>query len=527
MLADEESADHPMVVYGMSDLLTCDDGSTRTREEAIAELGHVIVRQAELNDAVREHLEKPMPLTAPRRIFLSYKWGSAEDNQWVADFAADLRSLGNVVVFDQDELLDSESPDVASFVAKIASCHLFVAIIDPGYLNSIPHGDQTQFRGTWVFDEFDTANKLMRGGRMGAYAVLRKGDTLPDGYSMITLRQAGNAVDARTANRRNEALDLFFRPKFPIPRPEVASAAEQLIFTSAKLLDEGRLDAARELATEAIKLIPDLSDGYAQLARVELQSGRGPALYEAAKRAMEIYPDLAVHDLWAALGARQCNKLHEAISIALKLIEARALHADARALLADCLDEMEQVYPSVAHYELARKEKNSSFLHNDTGAVYRRSGQLDKAIRCFAKAAELVPTDTRVLVNLSGSLAENGQLDDAEAVATRIRPATGAPPVGEFLKEIISEARLSDSPVVIVRPIERPETLFERLCTRCRALIPVVSSGHNLCVRCGAEFFVRVPKCKCCGSRAFVDLAVFAPDGIPCPYCRVGKLRTG
>jgi hypothetical protein len=132
-ISDEELA-KAMVLDG-DRLLRYPDGSRRDPKKLAAEvIGWRAVWVAQLSEAICDRLAGPPPLTFPPAVFVSYRWASAEDNQWVADLAAELRRRGYPVFFDREV---PGEPNVPHLVSRIADARVFIAVLDPGYAERI------------------------------------------------------------------------------------------------------------------------------------------------------------------------------------------------------------------------------------------------------------------------------------------------------------------------------------------------------------------------------------------------------
>lgn len=129
------------------------DGSRRPDAEVLAESGNIGLRLSLLDDAMHRRASSPEADSLyPPRLFLSYKWGSPEEDAWVGDLAHELSKRGWDVVFDRER---DESVDrtVEEFVSRLVSCRVFVAVLSPAYVASAFQAS----RPTWVFDEMQCA----------------------------------------------------------------------------------------------------------------------------------------------------------------------------------------------------------------------------------------------------------------------------------------------------------------------------------------------------------------------------------
>src|SRR5262249_17979445 len=116
--------------------------------------GKIGLRLALLDDAIHRRAEAgEISVHYPLRMFLSYKWGSPVENEWLATLAQKLAQRGWDVVFDRyrNETVDRS---VEEFVSRIATCRVFLAVATPQY---IAHAINPSQEPTWVFDEYQAA----------------------------------------------------------------------------------------------------------------------------------------------------------------------------------------------------------------------------------------------------------------------------------------------------------------------------------------------------------------------------------
>ena len=116
-------------IVPFSQVLKRQDGTRRTHEEAVKIYGDRGTWVAELNEALEARLRGAQPLSVPPRVFISYRWGSQEQNTWVEQLALELRSRGYFVAFDRTDCKPGIS--VPEFVSNLAGCQTFLAVLDP------------------------------------------------------------------------------------------------------------------------------------------------------------------------------------------------------------------------------------------------------------------------------------------------------------------------------------------------------------------------------------------------------------
>ena len=59
------------------------DGTRRTHVELVQEGGPYSLRLAKLDEYCQKRLLNHFSLCFPPRLFISYKWGSEQENRWV------------------------------------------------------------------------------------------------------------------------------------------------------------------------------------------------------------------------------------------------------------------------------------------------------------------------------------------------------------------------------------------------------------------------------------------------------------
>ena len=510
---------------GMEEILRLPDGSPRPRDEALALVGHRAVWVAELGEALRRRTAAAPPLSVPRRIFLSYRWGSAEDDAWVERLAEDLSARGNEVTLDRWLQKGDRPPTVPELVAGIADCHVFLAVLDPGYVERLGRADDSTIQDGWVFDEYQVATGLTYARRLRMVGLLRSGDDLPRGFAMFGPQGAGNTFDVRNLEQLPRVLDHLFPPTGPAPAPEAAARHQELLNESYAALAAGRADEAYGLAAQVAGAAPDLMDGHAQMARVAHLSDRAQdGLWDAA-RALEIDPhSVELLEIGADCAYHSGDRLLAARLAARVVPGTRS--PTAHLVLGNSLDELGQPFAGAAHMEIAAAlAPGVPSVHNDAGMAYRRAGQPRKALACFERGLAVDPTDQHLLVNQAAAAVEAGDGPMGRRAIELLNRAYPRHPVVPQLSEILRTWESSGGP---------PPTLMERVptrepvgvvrCSNCTAEIPFVAPDEGLCATCGAEVFEAFRPCQVCGSESVV-LPGLEPEGSwGCPYCRTGTL---
>jgi hypothetical protein len=102
------------------------DNAGKGPYEILSEGGNVALRKARLEAAMKRYADV-RSVCYPPRIFLSYKWESAEHRTYVASLADALIEAGWEVVIDRD-FKPERYASVEEFVAQLATCGIFLAV---------------------------------------------------------------------------------------------------------------------------------------------------------------------------------------------------------------------------------------------------------------------------------------------------------------------------------------------------------------------------------------------------------------
>lgn len=137
----------------------------------------------QLNALVEEGLRRsPAPEPMPPAVFVSYRWGTPEEDAWVARLAADLERRGYDVVLDRKVQAERSEPlPVPELVALILRCSWFVPILTEPYRRRVELRTDAAsvIEDGWVFDEFQAALRLGELKRLTWKGVWRSGPVVP------------------------------------------------------------------------------------------------------------------------------------------------------------------------------------------------------------------------------------------------------------------------------------------------------------------------------------------------------------
>ncbi len=509
-------------------LLRRPDGSRRAPAEAAKFVGWRSVWMAQLNVALRDRLAGPPPLSFPPGVFVSYRWGTATENEWTADLASRIKARGYPVIFDREKPGDL---DVPGMVSQIADCRYFLAVLDPGYAERL--GTDAQDEATkdgWVFDEFNTAAFLSNHGQLRILGLLRKGAGLPRGFRHPEPGRPGNVLDGRTPEQLALVLDEAFPPIDPAPDAKTVTRARALLRASHEHLCAGRFQEAFNCAGELTVLLPGVVDGTAQQVRVALRAGSPAAGWQAAEEGLKLAPEsrelmLAAGSFAGDVGQHQRAVVHLAALLEAPGDDPSLNLATAHYALGSSLDEFDQVYPAIAHLEIARGlQPADPVVHNTLGFVYRRAGEVEQAIQCLNAGLRHDPGHVDLLVNLTAASIEAGHLPDARRALAELAERAPGHRAIEVLRECLDAAGASPGQAPgLVAMVPRSETALWCRCNECAARVPVEGLRASLCARCGSSLPIEPDRCPNCEGSGRIFPA--APHlTFQCPYCRRGTL---
>jgi ribosomal protein S27E len=527
------------------DVLFEKDGSRRSRNNAEQLYGVRVVQVAEIFEAIQALKDQPVKLSVPPRVFISYRWGTEEENAWVEDLARQLRERGYEVLYDKFLDQSGNEADVAEIVSRIASCHIFLMIVDPGYIERVGNSETEQFlsRG-WAYVEFRIAQFIPI--QLFRWGLLRSGDEVPRGSALPSERNLGNVADVRNSEKLKGALDSLFPTVRGIPEKTISQGAVQLLTQAVRRVLDGDLTEASSLARRVINRIPELKDGYRMFALCTLLENRIDEAYWAVEKMLRT-------DQIGGLGSpviRRTNfllaaQVHNSMGnhrSALDLMTYDMLDELYHLILANALANMGQERAAYAHILNAFEHQpmlRSGWkgLKNSIRRIYDAESEYDK--RLLAKLInELYPLPGPLEITQFDMLAiKRGRLiiPKVSFIQECDIPEYH---LGAFFNIAITIKSMNGIPFEVFNftdsfSKEIGGHKYRICCSSCEHTISFSEKNEVLCHSCGAELIPssgmplgNLSACPYCNGNIFTLLAP-ALDGAycPCPYCRVGEFK--
>lgn len=511
--------------FGLADIVRIPFALWQPRGEEIGEFKHRPEWAEALHQALRDAQTRPRPLSTPRRIFVSYRWQGAQADAWVAALGRELEARGNLVVFDRETQREAHPPSVPELVARIADCHVFLAVLDPAYIERVAAVESAPIAEGWVTDELHTALAFADKGILTLLGLLREGDRLPPAFRAFVPGEPGNTFDVRDPAALLPTLDRFFVQFGVPPQGEAVGQAASALHESRRAFDAGDAGAALQQADRACRLVPELADGYAQRARVGYRMGRPAESLRDAQRAFQIDPTLDEMLIYAAASASDLTEWHEAARFGRVALERNRKQANAHYLVGKALTELDQVDAALAHFHIARALRLGLIsLYNDAGWAWRRAGDPVQGLEWYRQGLERAAGDAALLANATAAAIEAGRAMEAfESLKLLADLHPDFSDIG-FLGSTLARWCQEDAPPpVLSRRVVRPPAIGVVTCSECAAHVPLTEENQMLCAGCGAVVPPSIDPCSCCGAAGRV-LPTLGLDS-SCPYCGGGTLR--
>lgn len=513
--------------FGLTEIVRIPYALWQPRGVEIGEFKHRPEWADALRSALADAQAKPRPLSVPRRIFLSYRWGNAQADAWVEALYGELQRRGNDVEFDRRAQREARPPAIPELVARVAGCHVFLAVLDPGYIERIAKAASGPAAEGWVTDEFHTALAFAGQGVVKLLGLLRAGDRLPAAFRAFAHGEAGNTFDVRNPDALLPILDRFFVQFGALPEKRRAAQAATALHASRRAFDAGQAHAALDHADEACKLVPGLADGFAQRARVAYRlEQHAPALRDA-QRAFEIDPTLDEMLIYGAAAANDLGQWRDGARMSRMVLERDRVQANAHYLVGRALSEMDRIDAALAHFRIARKHQLPLIaLFGHAGNTCRRANDPAEALDWYDQGLAKAPNHPALLANATAAAMEAGRPTEAlqrlQLLAKHHRDYPDLPMLVATLTRWCEQEDLPP-PVLLPRVSSLP-AVATVACNDCGTRLPLADKEQVLCIGCGVALVLSKDPCPCCDSPGKVPLVL--PGATPsCPYCRGGSLR--
>lgn len=339
---------------------------------------------------------------------------------------------------------------------------------------------------------------------------------LPDGQRVASEQALQSAIALHQQGRLRQAAQIY--RALLAHQPQHPDALHLLGLTERQA---GRYDAAIELIQRAIAAQPDSGIFHNNLAELYRSLENGPQAERAARRAIELAPELpeAYLNLGASLHLqRRLDAAIAAYEQALQRrpgwLEARLGIADALLVAADytaalalyqqiaheqpdylpvltrigmALRRAQRAAQAIAHYQacIARHPQVPE-LHNNLAQLYLQSGERAAAITCLERVLELTPADSTA----------RHLLDAVTGQHTERAPA-------DYVRSLFDNyAETFDSHLVDKLHYRTPQ----RLAAALRPLLPQAARLTTLDLGCGTGLMIEALR-DVCAQSVGVDIA--------------------
>ncbi len=376
------------------------DGTRRTEQELLAELGPIGSRLVLLEDVVHRFEEQlAHEVHYPPKLFLAYKWGDEVYNAWVRGVADKLTANGWDVVFDafRDESADRLVED---FVARILTCRVFAAVVTPAY---VEHAVSPK-RPTWVFDELQIAlsasDELLQ-----CVALWHSGDERPRFPFIIDLRGEDDAgVEQLLAKHLR-----YDGPKLdPDERPPLVA----LLRDTRGLSD----DATVASLQAALDRYPFVAALWRTIVCILRDRGQLADALQAAEHAIahvHVWDQRVSFERERIIMLDRLGRSLECLQAACELASVHTLDWYAHFQIGNQLDAADELWGARNHLKLACASPHAqAAAHNTLGVVYLGLGFFALAERCLEEALRIDRTLEMARRNLDRARGAAGPMRD-------------------------------------------------------------------------------------------------------------------
>ena len=264
-----------------------EDGQERSWQVATAEFGERAVQWAAILRAVESRELRPPLIRSPMNVFVSYRHGTEEGEKWVKSLARNIEGRGHQVSWDQgSEEMGFDA--IADLVATIATCHLFIMVIDGGYVERLGEYEGGPMERGWAYVEHRTAQIFADAFGIRIVGFLREGTTVPKGSTLSDGVNPGTAFAVETPDK----LDTVLKALAPyvsrtIPTSKLATV-KTLLVQSYDAGISGEHVRAFDLVVEASTVDPEIIGVQYRLCLAAMAVWRLDVAHRASELAAEL-----------------------------------------------------------------------------------------------------------------------------------------------------------------------------------------------------------------------------------------------
>ncbi len=521
--------------------------------EYIKEYGRLSVRLAFFHNAVIEKLKLPKIQGYPPGIFISYRWENDEHKKWVLSLANYLKGIGYKVFLDQYDVdLNPESfHEIPNFISSIASCHYFLIVISPGYLDRVlARKGQT----SWVFDEYQQALHLVKSGKLKLRAVVVEGNewlNVCDSFNTVNLSSYNEDFSrihqifptyqkVVLSDDENNKLIEFLQKIDDLQKLNSFKSALELIHSNRKFLNyfEVRLRQMKSLfylgefdksASIAIEIINEPELEFQTIIEIVEILYRCKKYEPALKKLVLLRKALKHRDTFNVRSDNLNMRVNYFDTYPSLVDESFILMC--HFLIGNILEDLGSYIGAVNHFKYSLSKINNenhvdqSTLLNNIGFAYKNGRMYEEAIYFFNKSIEKNPNHVLPYENLAISLREIGKKSEALSIASALDkfPDYGA----KFLNLV--RFIQADEPLNHIPEKNDLLNITTYSCSSCNAEYSIDSEVHKICGDCGSIELKQNKYCKFCsndGSIPLFMLKIPALANVLCPICLKGEINT-
>jgi tetratricopeptide (TPR) repeat protein len=174
----------------------------------------------------------------------------------------------------------------------------------------------------------------------------------------------------------------------------LASTTADLVASAARLVEVGRYDEAIKAANEAIRLKPNLAEGYYNLGIALFANGSLDPAIVNFREAVRLRPSLADAHFRLGVVLQEKGMLNDAIASYEEHLRLKPTATAALNNLSVLYGNTGREDDEIAQYrELIKRAPDFATAHSNLGSVLYRRGQPDEAISSLREAIRLDPAD--------------------------------------------------------------------------------------------------------------------------------------